>query len=298
MSVLAPVVIFTYKRLPVLRRVLDSLLANPESSETDLVVYSDGPRTTDDRDAINEVRAYVRGIQGFKSIELKFRNENLGLAQSFIEGITETFHNHEMAIFLEDDNLLSPHFLAFMNRALVRFAEDHKVVCITGYSFPIRPKQKAPYFVRGAETWSMATWRRGWSQFEVDAVALMQEIDARKLRRRVDRNGFKFYEMLQMQIDGQIDSWGVRWWASAFVKDLYCLYPHVPLCVSIGYGDESVHCPTYSLLFREAGDLATHPVTVDPGEVKEKLWVDVLLKLMNIKFRWRNRRAAVAASTR
>jgi hypothetical protein len=288
MSSPAPVVIFTYKRLPVLRRVMESLLANPDSSRSHLIVYSDGPKTPSDAAGVNEVRDFVRGLRQFKSIEFKFRDSNLGLARSFIAGITETFANHERAIFLEDDNLLSPYFLAFMNSSLDRFEQDSRVICITGYSFPLWPKQKAPYFVRGAETWSMASWRRGWQNFDADAVALKRELDAKGLAGKIDRDGFGFYEMLQSQIDGRIDSWGVRWWTSAFLKELYCLYPHEPLCVSIGYGEESVHCPGYSPLFRLPEHLADKPITALPGVPRASPWVTLLLRLMNIRLRlWR-----------
>ncbi len=286
---LAPVVIFTYKRLPVLRRVLASLLANPESPQVDLIAYSDGPKSAADREGVEEVRAFLRELHGFKSLQLKFREHNFGLARSFIEGIGETLAQHEAAIFLEDDNLLSPHFLAFMNESLARYAAEPRVICITGYSFPIWPKQRAPYFIRGAETWTMATWRRGWQQFEANAVVLKQGLDARNLRGKLDRSGFGFYGMLQRQIDGQIDSWGVRWWASAFLKDMYCLYPPEPLCVSIGYGLESVHCGSYSALFRTPGELATRPITMPATKVLEKASMPFVLRLMNWKLRLLNK---------
>ena len=295
---LAPVVIFTYKRLPILRRVVDSLLANSESAASDLIVYSDGPKTPRDQEAVEEVRAYVRELRGFKRIELRFRERNMGLAQSFISGITETLRDHERAIFLEDDNLLSPHFLSFMNDALERYAADSRVICVTGYAFPIWPRQQAPYFVRGAETWSMATWRRGWANFNADAIALRQGLDALGLRVALDRSGFRFYQMLQKQINGEIDSWGVRWWVSAFLAGLYCLYPHEPLCVSIGYGADSVHTPSYNLLFRRPEDLAARAITEFPPEVTEKPWIPTVLRLMNLRIRWHTRRALMRARWR
>ncbi len=45
MTNLAPVVLFTYKRFSVTRKVIDSLLGNEEADRTELIVYSDGPRT-------------------------------------------------------------------------------------------------------------------------------------------------------------------------------------------------------------------------------------------------------------
>lgn len=282
MTNLAPVVLFTYKRLETTKKVVDSLLTNEESSNTDLIVYSDGPKRDSDNYKVEGVRQYLKSLTGFKSVKIIYRDKNFGLAQSFIQGITETLIEFERAIFLEDDNLLSRHFLSFMNRALDQYKDNEKVVCVTGNSWPLFPSQKHPYFVRGAETWSMGTWRRGWKHFNDDGKKLLLDIQRKNLVKKFRSDGFGFYEMLQRQVKGEIDSWGVRWWASAFLDETYCLYPHKPLCVSIGYGEDSVHCDSYSPLFRKPSDLAKDPIIEMPSDIKEKFKVTLSIRFMNI----------------
>ena len=257
MTELAPVALFTYKRLEITERVIQSLRGNEEAAETELIIYSDGPKSTSDTQEVDNIRRYLGGLTGFKNIDLIYRDKNLGLAQSFIQGITETLARYEKAIFLEDDNLLSKHFLSFMNEALNYYKNNEKVICVTGYSWPLVPTPKQPFFVRGAETWSMGTWRRGWKHFCSDGNRLLSDIHKKGLVKKFRGDGFGFYEMLQRQVRGEIDSWGVRWWASAFLKDMYCLHPHKPLCVSIGYGEDSVHCNSYGPLFRKPSDLSS-----------------------------------------
>ncbi len=286
MNEFAPIVLFTYKRLAVTKRVLDSLLTNKECRSSRLIVYSDGPKNRNDEEAVGEVRSYLKTITGFKQIEYFYRERNLGLAQSFICGITETLAKYEKAIFLEDDNLLSEHFLSFMNQALNHYESNPRVICVTGYSWPIWPKQKTPYFIRGAETWTMATWRRGWGNFNADGMALLREIDQGKLNGRFSRDGFGFYKMLEQQVSGKIDSWGVLWWASAFVKDMYCLYPNETFCVSIGYGEESVHCQNYSFTCRLPEDLSKEQILLFPDVVRQSIMVTLLLRLMNLRLRF------------
>jgi hypothetical protein len=253
---LSPVVLFTYKRLPVTELVINAILENPEAKASDLIVFSDGPKNADDVNKVLEVRNYLYKLHGFKSIEIICRDQNLGLANSFIKGITEVLNRFESAIFIEDDNLVSPGFLAFMNKALNVYRENERVSCISGYSYPIWPRQSRPYFIRGAETWSMATWRHSWRYFCSDGKSLIDRIVKDDLVDKFSRDGFGFYPMLQSQIRGEIDSWGVRWWASAFVNEMYCLYPHFPLCVSIGYGEQSVHCTGgYNFLYRRPAEL-------------------------------------------
>lgn len=278
----APVVLFTYKRLPILKRVVASLLANQECSQTPLIVYSDGPKAEKDKQDVLDVRAYLKGQRSFKGIEFIFRERNLGLAQSFIQGITETLNRYEQAIFLEDDNLLAKHFLSYMNESLNYYKDNEKVICVSGFSFPIKPVQKQPYFLRGAETWSMGTWRRGWQLFCADGKKLYSDIKSHGLMEKFSGDGFGFEPMLRRQINGEIDSWGVRWWTSAFVNDKYCLYPNKPLCVSIGYGPDSVHNANYSPLLRRPADLSSEPISGWPGGiVEEKAEVSQAIKRMN-----------------
>lgn len=176
-----------------------------------------------------------------------------------------------------------------MNEALDYYKDNEKVICVTGYSWPLRPAPKRPYFLRGAETWSMGTWRRGWRHFCADGNRLLSNLQSKGLVKKFRSDGFGLYEMLQRQVRGEIDSWGVRWWASAYVKDMYCLYPHKPLCVSIGYGEDSVHCSSYGPLFRVPSDLSGEPVAKLPADVKETIKVTVCIRLMNKMLPIRNR---------
>jgi hypothetical protein len=278
---LTPVVLFTYKRLSTTKSVIDSLRDNEEAKRTELIVYSDGPKNISDVDKVEDVRCYLKSLTGFKSIELIYRDKNFGLAQSFISGISETLNRYERAIFLEDDNLLSKHFLSFMNEALDYYKDNEKVICVTGYSWPLRPAPKQPYFLRGAETWSMGTWRRAWRYFCPDGKRLLLDLQSRGLVKKFRSDGFGFYEMLKSQVRGDIDSWGVRWWASAYINDMYCLYPHKPLCVSIGYGEDSVHCSSYGPMFRRPSDLTMDPIVKLPSDVEETIKITLCIRFMN-----------------
>jgi len=265
---LAPVVLFVYQSLETTKMVVESLKANPESQFCDLFIYSDGPKEGSDNKKIDEVRSYVKTISGFASIEIIERPTNQGLAESFILGISEILSRYESAIFLEDDNLLSPYFLKSMNRALRFYANDERVICVSGYSYPQFPRAHRPYFLLGAETWSMGTWRRGWSLFETDSRVLLDAVDRLNLHSQLDMYGFKFYKMLQDQDRGDIDSWGVRWWASAVCGNKLCLYPAEPHCINIGFGSDATHNKTFDPMMRLTTDLAREDVNTLPITAK------------------------------
>ena len=77
----APIVLFTYSRSDHTRRTVESLLQNQLSQESDLIVFSDAPRTLDKQARVDEVRAYLNTITGFRSITIHHRPHNFGLAR-------------------------------------------------------------------------------------------------------------------------------------------------------------------------------------------------------------------------
>ncbi len=48
--------------------------------------------------------------------------------------------------------------------------------------------------------------------------------------------------MLKDQIKGRNNSWAIRWYASAFLKDKLTLYPGRTLVQNIGYDGSGMHC--------------------------------------------------------
>lgn len=238
-----PIVLFVYARPSHARLTLAALLKNLGVELSDLIVFSDAARTPDKQTHVDEVRAYLKTITGFRSVTIHHRPHNFGLAKSIIEGVTEVLRDHERVIVLEDDMETSPHFLTYMNEALERYAYDDRVASIHGYVYPVNQPLPEAFFLRGADCWGWATWRRGWVCFDPDGQALFNELKRRKLIRAFNLNGaYLFSKMLEDQIKGNNDSWAVRWYASAFLADKLTLYPGRSLVHNIGNDSSGTHC--------------------------------------------------------
>jgi hypothetical protein len=278
-----PVVIFVYKRLETLKSLLDSLLQNEEAQKTDLIFFSDGPKSLNEEILVEDVRKYISNLEGFQSVTLHTRSSNIGLAKSFLEGVSQIFVKFEKAIFLEDDNLVSERFLSFMNIALQKYEDSENVGCISGFSYPTPYLKRKPYFLKGAETWSFATWRRVWDSFEMDPIKLKMYIDQSNKKFELNMYGFDFYKMLVSQIDGTIDSWGVRWWANAVCQDLLCFYPRNPYCINIGWGLESTHIQRKTRLHYEISKLAIDRNVVWPLNPRPSRVMYYYLRTFNAK---------------
>jgi hypothetical protein len=244
---LAPVVMFVYRRLDHTRRTVESLLLNELSSETDLIVYSDGARSLDDDAVVNEVRKYLSGVAGFKSVLLRNREKNLGLAKNIIQGVSEVVGERGKVIVLEDDMVTSSHFLKFMNDALNEYAEDERVASIHGYVYPVTSTLPEIFFLAGADCWGWATWSRGWAIFNPDGTYLLDELKNKKLMRRFDFDGtYPYTQMLKDQVQGRNSSWAIRWYASVFLAGKFTLYPGVSLIHNIGNDESGTHCANTS----------------------------------------------------
>ena len=243
MNVLAPIVVFTYNRPEHTLRTINALLMNPLANKSDIIIYSDSARTANDNKAVDEVRNYISEITGFRSIKVIHRNKNFGLAESIIQGVTEALQQSEKIIVLEDDMVVSPYFLEYMNEALEQFVDDDRVISVHGYVYPVDIELPEAFFLPGADCWGWATWRRGWALFNSDGQYLLDELVRRHLIQEFDYNGaYPFLNMLKEQIKGENDSWAVRWYASAFLTNKLTLYPGRSLVNNIGNDSSGTHC--------------------------------------------------------
>ena len=260
-SDLAPVVMFAYKRLDHLQRMIESLSSNPESADTEVHVYCDGLKNPQDRAAVESVRRYVLTIAGFAAVHPVFRARNLGLAQSIISGVSELLREHAHVIVLEDDLVLSPHFLRYMNQALTRYERNERVASIHGYCYPVGSDLPETFFLRGADCWGWATWARAWRHFDADGQRLLSELRRRSLTTAFDLDGsFPYTAMLEDQVAGRNDSWAIRWHASCFLKELLTLYPGRSLVANIGNDSSGTHCGSTDAMGQ---GVSSEPVRVD-----------------------------------
>lgn len=263
----APIVLFAYSRLEHLRRTVESLLKNEEASKTILYVFCDSPRYEFQRAQVDAVRAYVSSIEGFGSVVQINRTENLGLAKSIISGVTQILQVHDRVIVMEDDLCVSPHFLRYMNDGLNVYRDDEGVVSIHGYTFPVPERLPETFFIRGADCWGWATWRRAWSIFEPDGRLLLERLSSEGLLRAFDLYGaYPYTRMLSRQIEGKNDSWAVRWHASCFLENKLTLYPGLSLVDNIGADDSGTHCSATSEFRQMVSDRS---ISVSRIEIRE-----------------------------
>lgn len=273
---LSPVALFAYKRPVHTRRVLESLVANECASKSELFIFCDGPARPEDTEAVKEVRRLVKSRQWCGKVNIIERYKNLGLANSIIIGVTELCDKYGRVIVLEDDLVLSPQFLNYMNDALEIYKEIPKVMHISGYMFPVRGELPETFFYRATSCWGWGTWKRAWDKFESNASELLPKFENKSLQYQFNINGsYDFFNMLKEQAAGKIDSWAIRWQAKVFLEGGFCLHPRASLVNNIGHDGTGVHCGSTEVFDVK---ISTHRVSNFPSDICEN---ENAIKLMS-----------------
>lgn len=237
---IAPVLLFTYKRLGATELTLNALKENYLASDTDLFIFSDGPKNESDRKKVEEVRNYLETINGFKNVTIKKAVSNNGLANSIINGVTEILKSFKSCIVLEDDLLTSKNFLNFMNDSLNYYQSNEKVFSISGFTFPVRPPDDYDFDVyfnpRGC-SWGWATWADRWSAIDWKILDDGNE----KFINETKSLGSDFPSLIKKYRKRTIDSWAIPWCYFQYKKALATIYPIQSKVKNIGFDPDATH---------------------------------------------------------
>lgn len=287
MSNLAPIVVFAYRRPDHLRNTLESLKQCEGFGDSQVIVYCDGPRNTEEHASVEATRKVARELLGDRA-EYHFSQVNQGLSRSVISGVTATLQLYDRIIVVEDDLQLAPTFLRFMNDALTRYAKEKEVFQVSAYMFEapeIAMQERRAVFLPFPGSWGWATWRRSWSFFDPAATGWGALLSDRQLRRRFNLDGcYDYSTMLVRQMTGQRDSWAVRWYWTIFQHSGLVLYPPFSLVINAGMDGSGTHGRGRLRKFSSAKtispniDLVSWPSSVklsapEYDKVKRALWM-------------------------
>lgn len=270
---LAAIILFVYNRPEHSLATLQALSQNPLADESILYVFADGPKDNSDfavKKNIDETRRIVKSRKWCKKVIIEESEMNQGLANTIINGITKIIDQEEKVIILEDDLVTSPGFLKYMNQSLILYEYNEKVGCIHAwnYDLDLKGQKDETFFLRGADCWGWATWKRAWDLFEPNGEYLLEKIKSKKLEYAFNRNGTHSYvKMLEDQINGKNDSWAIRWHASLFLNNMFCLQPVRPIVKNIGLDGSGVHSGSTPIL-----QMPVDFINVNRIDIKESKW--------------------------
>ena len=242
MQNLAPIALFVYNRPQHTERTIKFLRQNTLAAESRLYIFSDGAKTAAEEAKVDEVRAIIRNIDGFKSVKIIASKQNAGLASAVIAGVSQLIRDYGQVIVFEDDLVTSPHTLRYFNDALDRYRHVENVMHIGAYMYPLQNAQlPQTFFYRAATSWGWATWARAWNNFEPDIDVLLKQFDHKKKTAFSIEGKMNFWKQMQEFKSGKNNSWAIRWYASIFLKGGLTLNPAQSLVNNIGHDGTGVH---------------------------------------------------------
>ncbi len=209
-----------------------------------LYIAADGPRDGQPGEAEKtaRVRDIVSRVDWPAQVKPLFRNQNRGCKHGVSEAITWFFDHEERGIILEDDTLPEPRFFRFLDRALWQYRDDPGVGAVCGYNILGETHRPAPFFAAYPHIWGWGTWRRVWSEYQVDLDLPQGELKNVFLRHlgqpAVAGRLAKVGRLLRR---GEFNSWDFQIAYVLCRRRMLSLYPPINLVRNIGFGPEATH---------------------------------------------------------
>ncbi len=245
---IAPVAMFGYNRKDKLSKCIEALEKCELASSTKLYIFADGPKTEKGRDAVMAVQEWVRSYAetstAFESVTTIIKEKNAGLAKSIISGVTDILNEHGKIIVVEDDLLVAPNFLSYMNDGLDFFEKDDRIWEIASYGYALKSLKNYEHDIYAGyrlSSWGWATWKDRWEQVDWNVSDYDKLKASKELQKKFCRGGGDLYPMLQAQMDGKIDSWAIRWNYAASMRDKLTIYPKHGLISNDGFDGSGIH---------------------------------------------------------
>jgi hypothetical protein len=240
----APVLISVYNRRKHLEACIEALKKNPEAKDTPLYIVSDGWQHEGHRKAIEEVRAYIKTITGFKEVNTRFRESNWGMNKSALDAFEWVFSEHDRVIRMEDDIICSPFYLRFLNEGLNTFRNDERIFSICAHTHPrFRTPNNYPYDVYLWQTfapWGWATWRDRWTEFQSWMASEPKQLQNRSIWAQFQKTRPRMATQ-KMYLEGEIHNDG-RLNLHIFLNNQYSVFPTRNLTINSGMDGSGTNC--------------------------------------------------------
>ncbi len=234
----APIFIAACRRPFHLRKLLESLQANPESKNSNIYIVVGGPKNFVDWPMVYETIKIATSTQGFLNVYVYERPELLTGSSLIHFCVEEAFKSHERVIILEDDLSVRADFLHYMNLALEFYRENEKVVQISGWNFGTisSGNPQATYLFPISIPWGWATWKRAW----VDKPPTKENFEwltqkNSRIKRFNFEGNYNCIGMIEAILEKNYDAWDAACYLDNFRNGKLIVYPNSSLVLNNGF---------------------------------------------------------------
>ena len=248
--IFSPISIFVYNR-PLHTKLMLNSLSNCDGIEkSKIFIFIDGPKNTEDRIKIKEVRELVHYFKrNNKNVVISESKKNRGTYYNIVNGINTVLKKFDKIIVIEDDLRFKQNFLTYMNKALKKYQKNKNVLQISGYSYPIKINRCESYFLNLTSCWGWGIWKDRWDDFnkflssESKIRSDYQKIKNNKLLKNKFNinNSYDYLYFLKKQIVQNFNSWGILFYLYSFSNNKLNLFPSKSLIENNGFDGSGLH---------------------------------------------------------
>ena len=275
---LAPVCVFGYRRAESFAKTIEMLSRCWGSRSTDLYLYIDGPKNLSEASKVNATYEVAKAVSvdSFRSVNIIRSEENRGLANSIIRGVSETVNANGRVIVLEDDLLPSKNFLRYMNVSLREYESNSKVGSVSAFGFRINMESIYDnYFHPRPTSWGWGTWQDRWNSAVWD-LSHESDVKGSNFKKKFNEGGQDLFRMLQNYRKGVIDSWAIRWAYTHYKNGWLASSPRYSFIENMGYGEGGTNCvgrtpPPFELIDDTQSVFELNPVVVEDKDISKQV---------------------------
>lgn len=241
-----PVIIPTLNRFSHFKNCVESLANCTHADKTELVIGLDYPPEEKYQKGYNLIKEYIPTIKRFAHVTVFAHDHNLGPDANWKFLARYCAKHYDAYIATEDDNIFSPSFLDYMNKALEKFRDNQQIVTVGGYNF-IEAYNQGEY--SHYISWDNCAWGVGF-WFNKESI-IQPTLDNLHFFKRIVHSSvdgkkvFDAFPYLYMSLDSMVKkkaNWGdVKRTVINIVSNTYQLKPAVSLVRNCGFDGSGIH---------------------------------------------------------
>ena len=254
-----PVCIPTLNRYEHLKACVESLQRCTHADKTELIIGLDAlpppPNYEVYREGYEKVKAYLPTITGFAKVTILERDTNYG-AERNTESLAEyCLERYDAYIFTEDDNVFSPCFLDYMDKALERYRDDERIFSVCGFCHPWNYglSKGCIHLEYDNSAWGTGYWRNKYHEAKrvIKDKSFLSHATSRSMSKKIVNTYPRGFRMLLNMIRFDC-SWGdVEFGTYNVMTNHYQIKPALSLVRNIGCDGSGIHCGVDTSITRQ-----------------------------------------------
>lgn len=241
-----PVVLFTFKRLETVQKIINVI----RTYEPDcLYIFSDGARenVAGEFEKVDAVRNYIQDAVDWKCDKhFTFSEVNLGCDQNIRGGLDIVFAEQQYAIIFEDDAVPTIAFFHFCEKMLLKYKEDKRIQYIAGFNAIGDSNLISNDYSFGKTVplnGAFATWKDRWNECDFDMKEWPNNrkkgiLDDAFFYKELRKQWYKIYDEEYKKIS---TAWDYIFEHDMLSKNRLAIVPKHNLVTSYGYVEGAYH---------------------------------------------------------